>query len=77
MFCFFTQLVIPIGKLGLIQLFIYAFILAAASLEALFKYRSGRKIDKVRRYVSRNRELVAQGIGNTLAGLIMVFQLRQ
>lgn len=53
------------------DIYLYAFILAAvASLEALLNIEAVEKLDKVRRYVSRNRELVAQGVGNTLSGLI-------
>lgn len=53
------------------NIYLYAFILAAvASLEALLNIEAVEKLDKVRRYVSRNRELIAQGIGNSLSGLI-------
>ncbi len=52
------------------DIYVYGFILAAvASLEALLNLEGVQKLDKNRRYVSRNRELVAQGVGNTLAGL--------
>lgn len=52
-------------------IYLYAFILAAvASLEALLNLEAVEKLDRARRYVSRNRELVAQGVGNTLAGLL-------
>jgi carbonic anhydrase len=51
------------------DIYIYGFILAAvASLEALLNLEGIQRLDKVRRYTSRNRELVAQGIGNTFAG---------
>jgi carbonic anhydrase len=53
------------------NVYLYGFILAAvASLEALLNLEGIEKLDKVKRYCSRNRELVAQGIGNTLAGLM-------
>ncbi len=51
--------------------YLYAFIIAAvASLESLLNLEGIEKIDSIRRYVSRDRELIAQGIGNTLSGLI-------
>ena len=53
------------------NVYLYGVILAAvASLEALLNLEAVEKLDKVRRYCSRNRELVAQGVGNTLSGLI-------
>ena len=52
------------------DIYLYGFILAAvASLEALLNLEGIQKLDKVQRYTSRNRELIAQGIGNTMAGL--------
>ena len=41
-----------------------------ASLETLLNLEGATKLDKRRRYCSRNRELIAQGFGNTLAGLL-------
>lgn len=53
------------------NVYLYAIVLAAvASLEALLNLEASEKLDKLRRYCSRNRELVAQGIGNTLSGLV-------
>ncbi len=53
------------------NVYLYAFTLAAvASLEALLNLEGVQKLDKVQRYTSRNRELIAQGVGNTIAGLI-------
>lgn len=53
------------------NIYLYAFILTAvASLEALLNLEAVQKLDRLHRHVSRNRELVAQGIGNTLAGLL-------
>lgn len=53
------------------NVYFYAFLLAAvASLEALLNLEAVEKLDVVRCYVSRNRELVAQGVGNAVAGLI-------
>lgn len=53
------------------SVYLYGFILAAvASLEALLNLEGVQKLDKDRRFTSRNRELVAQGIGNTLSGMV-------
>lgn len=53
------------------NVYLYAFTLAAvASLEALLNLEGVQKLDKVQRYTSRNRELIAQGIGNTIAGFV-------
>lgn len=47
-----------------------AIIATVASLESLLNLEAAEKLDSKRRYTSRNRELVAQGVGNTVAGLI-------
>jgi len=53
------------------NVYIYSVILAViASLEALLNLEAVEKLDKIRRYCSRDRELMAQGIGNTICGLI-------
>lgn len=53
------------------KIYLYAFILAAvASLEALLNLEAAEKLDKQRRYCSRNRELIAQGSGNILSSLL-------
>ncbi len=53
------------------NIYMYAFLLAAvASLEALLNLEAVEKLDKARKYCSRNRELVAQGVGNIASGLI-------
>lgn len=53
------------------SVYFYAFVLAVvASLEALLNLEAVEKLDRVRRYVSRNRELFAQGVGNMVAGLL-------
>lgn len=53
------------------KIYLYAFILAAvASLEALLNLEAIESLDRVRRFVSRDRELVAQGFGNMFAGLL-------
>ncbi len=53
------------------NVYLYAAMIAiVASLETLLNLEAAEKLDKRRRYCSRNRELIAQGIGNTLSGLI-------
>ncbi len=58
---------------GLMQykVYFYAILIAlVASIETLLNLEAAEKIDKRKRYCSRNRELLAQGFGNTLSGLI-------
>lgn len=45
-------------------------ITAVASIETLLCIEAGDRLDKFKRYTSTNTELIAQGIGNTLSGLI-------
>ena len=53
------------------NVYLYGAIIAAvASIEALLNLEAIEEIDNVKRYCSRNRELIAQGVGNTVAGLI-------
>ncbi|WED42237.1 bifunctional SulP family inorganic anion transporter/carbonic anhydrase [Legionella cardiaca] len=53
------------------KVYLYAFIIAiVASLETLLNVKAGEKLDKKRRYCSKDRELVAQGCGNFTAGLV-------
>lgn len=53
------------------KVYFYAMLLAiVASLETLLNVKAGEKLDKKRRSCSKNRELLAQGIGNLAAGLI-------
>lgn len=53
------------------SVYFYALVLAAvASLEALLNLEAVQNLDKMRRYTSRNRELVAQGVGNVVAGIV-------
>ncbi|MBC8110751.1 MAG: carbonic anhydrase, partial [Verrucomicrobia bacterium] len=53
------------------QVYITAFTIAVvASLETLLNLEATDKIDTLKRRTSPNRELIAQGIGNTVAGLI-------
>lgn len=53
------------------NIYLYAIIIAiVASLETLLNLEGAEKIDPHHRYSSRNKELLAQGVGNTLSGLI-------
>ncbi len=53
------------------QVYIVAITIAIiASLETLLSIEATDKLDPLKRKSSTNRELVAQGIGNTLAGLV-------
>lgn len=53
------------------SVYLYAFVLAiVASLETLLNVKAGEKLDPKRRSCSKDRELVAQGFGNLLAGLV-------
>lgn len=45
-------------------------IAAVASIETLLCIEASDRLDKYKRYTSTNTELLAQGIGNTLSGLI-------
>ena len=52
------------------KVYLYAIILAiVASLETLLNLKACDKLDKTRRYCSKDKELFAQGVGNALAGL--------
>lgn len=53
------------------KIYFYALIIAiVASLETLLNIKAGEKLDKKRRTCSTDRELIAQGSGNLVAGLI-------
>lgn len=53
------------------SVYLYAFMIAViGSLETLLNLEAAEKLDKKHHYCSRNRELVAQGVGNSLAGLL-------
>lgn len=53
------------------EVYLYAVLICAiASIESLLNIKASEKIDKKHRYTSKNLELIAQGAGNTLAGLI-------
>ncbi|WP_423064114.1 bifunctional SulP family inorganic anion transporter/carbonic anhydrase [Candidiatus Paracoxiella cheracis] len=54
-----------------VNIYVYGFIIAiVASLETLLNLEAAEKLDPHHRYCSRNKELIAQGVGNTLSGLI-------
>lgn len=54
-----------------IKVYLYAGLIAVvASIETLLNLEAAEKIDAQKRYCGRNHELVAQGIGNTLSGLL-------
>lgn len=50
--------------------FFGAVIAIIASLETMLNLRAAEKLDKRKRYASPNRELIAQGIGNMLSGMV-------
>lgn len=53
------------------KVYLYAAVLAiVASLETLLNVKAGEKLDKSRQPCSKDRELVAQGVGNLTAGLV-------
>jgi len=53
------------------KVYLYAALLGTvASLETLLNVKAGEKLDKTRRYCSKDRELIAQGVGNLVSGLI-------
>lgn len=53
------------------QVYLYAALLAiVASLESLLNIKAGEKLDKKRRSCSKDQELVAQGLGNMVSGLL-------
>ncbi len=53
------------------SVYVYAVIIAVvASLETLLCLEAAEKMDPQHRFASRNKELVAQGIGNSLSGLL-------
>lgn len=53
------------------KVYFYAFIIGTlASIESLLNIKASEKLDKKNRYCSKDRELFAQGVGNTVAGLI-------
>lgn len=69
---FFSQLEFPTwAAWNNPKVYLYAFIIAiVASLETLLNLKAGEKLDKLKRHSSSNQELLAQGCGNLVAGLI-------
>lgn len=54
-----------------VKVYYYAvFIALIGSIETLLNLEAAEKIDPQKRYCSRNKELVAQGVGNTLSGFL-------
>ncbi len=53
------------------KIYYYAmFIAVIGSIETLLNLEAAEKIDSKKRYCSRNKELVAQGVGNTISGFL-------
>jgi carbonic anhydrase len=53
------------------KVYFYALLIALlGSVETLLNLEAAEKIDPQKRYCGRNRELLAQGVGNTLCGLL-------
>jgi carbonic anhydrase len=69
---FFSQMQRPsLAGLTDIHIYIYALILAAiSSMENLVNVKAGETLDKKHRHFSKDRELMAQGVGNICAGLV-------
>lgn len=69
---FMGQFVFPdFSQLGNSQIYIIAITLAVvASLETLLSVEATDKLDPQKRVTPTNRELIAQGVGNTISGFI-------
>lgn len=69
---FFSQLQYPDwSAITNPKIYLYAFIICiVASLETLLNLKASERLDKTRRHSSSNQELVAQGMGNLVAGLV-------
>lgn len=53
------------------KVYLYALIIGiVASLESLLNVKAGEKLDKKKRSCSKDKELIAQGVGNLTAGLL-------
>lgn len=67
-----TQLQFPhSGALWNPKVYLYAiFIAAVGSLESLLTIQACEKLDKKKRRCSKDKELIAQGLGNVLGGLL-------
>lgn len=59
------------AAVGNIKIYFYAVLLALVStIETLLNLEAAEKIDTQKRYCDRNQEMIAQGIGNTISGLL-------
>ncbi len=69
---FFTQFTFPdFSQLGNTKVYIVAITIAiVASLETLLSVEATDKLDPLKRVTPTNRELIAQGVGNTFSGLV-------
>lgn len=69
---FLSQFTLPdFSQMGNTQVYIVAITIAiVASLETLLSVEATDKLDPHKRVTPTNRELVAQGVGNTMSGLI-------
>lgn len=69
---FFGQFTLPdLSALTNSSVYVIAFTIAiVASLETLLSVEATDKLDPLKRQTPTNRELIAQGIGNTVSGLI-------
>lgn len=53
------------------KVYSYGFLIAiVASIETLLNLEAAEKVDAQKRYCSRNKELIAQGMGNVLSGML-------
>jgi len=69
---FFSEMQCPLwAGLSEPKVYLYAVVIAlVASLESLLNVKAGEKLDKSHRYCSKDQELIAQGCGNVIAGLV-------
>lgn len=69
---FFSQFTFPnFSEMGNMQVYIVAITIAiVASLETLLSVEATDKLDPHKRVTPTNRELIAQGVGNTFSGLV-------
>lgn len=53
------------------KIYLYGLLIAiVASMESLLNVKAGEKLDRNRQYCSKDQELLAQGFGNLVAGLV-------
>lgn len=69
---FFSEMQVPMwSEWSNPNVYVYAALIAiVASLESLLNVKAGEKIDRIKRYCSKDQELLAQGFGNVVAGLV-------